>query len=578
MARNSGIGGGAGQAPLSSDVVVNGGVFVPRRSLDRYAITPASGVRHIVACGDSVSQETAVWGATIGAYLDGWVSRLARSMGQALGPLVGIGFQGLWRSGNLLGYLNTAQEWGITGSVIQLGAGNAANLVPFRSGVFITGAAGSTNFITWTPRAAQAPRTVVDAVTRNGSTVVLPASNGVTLSTFVGAGVINVADTTNFDASGWVRVLSTGGALVGICSYTGKTATTLTGVTYLTSSSNFALATGNVVDCTTIVSSATAAFVSTDAGQTIYGTNILRNQHVVRVLDATHFAMNLPATAAGTAGVLGLLGRVAQGPIAEVRVYYMDQAGLAQFSTSIDGGATWQNGPAMTAPASTQLKEYAVACINPADFRIRGANAAGTAASCVIGGIEPRSVANATAGVVVHNLCRDGSVIDAGGGLSATNNGFLQGADAMRLLDNAGVPANTGSLQPSLVIVFSSNDEGLSPATFTANLTTINNRIGGYADMLVILSFEQIRGDVTPAQGATFRAAVHAWCVTNNVAYIDLYDAWAAQGDVGAGPALADGLLNYETAPGVQLLHPSLEGHADIAGHVMRVFSSLGSP
>lgn len=568
MGRSSDSGGG-GQSPLSSLTVVDGGLTVPRRALDRFAVMPASGVRHVVCIGDSVSQGTAVFVGSTGGYFDSWIDRFARALGQAMGPLVGAGWQGLWRSGNALGYANTATEWGFAGTWVQLIAG-AGNLTPYRAGLL--GSGGATSIATWTPRAAQAARVVADAVTQANVTAVAAGSDGVNITSFAGAGVLSVASTAGFPAAGVVRVKSAfASKFLGFVSYTAIAGNTFTGCQVLANSPGFVMHTGDVVDNVTIVTSATAAFAATDVGQGIYGANIPRNAHVSQRVNATTIAISMPALGASAAGVLGLSGRAAT-PIAQIDVYYQDQAGTGQISTSVDNGATWQNGPVNTNPATPVLKKFSVVTANPANFQIRCADAAAVAHNMILAGIVVYSVAAPTSGVVVHNLCRDGAVVDAGG--NGSNNGFLQGS-GLRLLDNAG--RVDASLQPSLVIVLSSNDVGINPNDFTGwtnNLSTILATVGGYADMVVLNCFEQIRTE-TSAQQAAYRAATKAWCAANNVACLDIYDALGAQGDVGVAACDADGLMNEETVPGVLLLHPSLELHADIAGHIMRAFSMM---
>lgn len=79
---------------------------------------------------------------------------------------------------------------------------------------------------------------------------VTSASNGVNVSTFAGAGTLNVDDTTNWPSSGAAMVGTASGPK--LITYTGKTSTTLTGVTC---SSSGVLATGHRVTACTLVGS-----------------------------------------------------------------------------------------------------------------------------------------------------------------------------------------------------------------------------------------------------------------------------------------------------------------------------------
>lgn len=560
-------------SPLDSDLVVNGGIYVPKRSLDRWAV-PVSGVKHVVVMGDSLSQETLTFGVTSSGYLDGYISRLSRALGDAIGPNVGRGSVGLWRAGNTLGEIQTSAEIGIVGFA-KLSNADAKILAPFRS--LLSSAGNSTHIITMTPQAATAARVVNDGITRGFSTTVAAGGSvGSALTTMAGSGTVNtVGATTGLPSTGAFRLVKADGSTIALVTYGGLSTNAFTSCTFQTIATvapSWTLAAGDTLDMKTILASATAAFTSADQGSAIYGTNIPKNGNIAWVISSTLAHMNRPASAGGSSAVIGIAGRVGW-PIAQIDVLYVDVTGAAQFSYSTNGGGAWTNGPAMSNPASAQLKKFSVTVANPATFKVRAANAAGTAAACTIAEFVIYSVAAPTAGVMVHNLCRDSGFLHASGGTSADNNGFLNG-DGLRVLDNAGNSANTGSLQPTLAILLWSNDIENADATFTADLDTVRARISGYCDMIVVNPPEQLRSDGTSGAQATRRAAVKSWCVTNGVAYLDIYDAWVAQGITGVTAADADGLMLDDLQPSL-MPHLSLEGHSDIAGHLIRMLARL---
>lgn len=478
-------------SPLNSDVVVNGGIFVPKRALDRFA-TWIPGERNIAIVGDSILQGTGIPGASLG-YLDNMVTRLQRSLGNALGGSNGAGFFGVWRSSNTLGFLNSINEWTFSGTVPTL----ASTASPNQLGLYqsaIVFAAGAANIGIFTPPPNVAARFVADCVTSG----------------------------------------------------------------------------------TTTITSATAAFsAATDVGQTIYGTNIPRNACITDVTNATTATISLPATGSGSGGRLGLLGRnIAQLPVSQVQLYWVDNATAPAWSYSVDGGGSWVN-VVSTTPAVATLKRTNVTTTLPSgDIRVRAANAAGVAKSFIFLGVGLRSVTNPTSGVTVHNLARDGAcwnnIVTSG-----ANTGFVGpggSADYWRILDNNG-DSTQPSLAPTLVIAMFSNDVDLLAAgTITlaqhqANVQAFIDRMFPYSDLLIMNPMEQSR-TATPATQQSYRDATKAVCIANGVAYCDIYDAWAAQGTTGYAACNADGLM-------LQTVHPSLEGHADMMGHVARILATL---
>lgn len=564
-------------APLSSDVIVNGGATVPKRGLDRWAV-PLPGLVQIVVMGDSVSQGTALSGAYSNGYLDCYTSRLARALGASFGGLRGAGFFGLWRSANVLGLSNSAQEWTFAGTLpTQTSFGSPNNLAP-AGNTFIM-AAGVGNVATFTPPPSVASRYVKDLSTfANNGTV--QGGAGTHTNTFAGAGVLNIGSTAGWPASGVVCVqpISVFGVIANqysVITYTGVDGVNFTGCTFVTGI-DVTLSVGLVVTNANVISSATAAFsATTDLGQTVSSPALPRNASILFVANATNAVLDHLAAAATNTQPLALLGRnVVTGGIAQADLYFVDNAGGGTFSYSTDGGTTWVDVPSTTPAIATLRKVSIVTTLPSGNLKVRGASAAGVAHTMILVGVSLLNTVAPTSGVIVHNCAQDGMTVNAttvGGG-----QGILSGGASnlcLTLYDNAGVSTHA-SLQPSLMIILLSNDFDLvanatiTLAQYTANYQTLINRFAGYADLLLVNCFEQTARTANAAVQASCRAAVKAVAAANGVAVLDLYDAFAAEGDTGFAACLNDGLM-------VSFVHPTLEGHADMAGHITRALTRL---
>ncbi len=565
--------GGASGSPFDSMEIVDGGMYVPRRSLDRWNV-PLSGLINVAIVGDSVPQGTALdFTSYQNGYLDGLCARIARAIGNQFGGLRGSGFYGLWRSGGALGYINTASEWTVAGTFTQVASNGINARVPYQGCFTMTGGAGT--IATFTPPPAVAARYATDLVTRLDATTVAAGSNGVNTNTFVGAQTLNVADASAFPAAGTVAITRAGLFVVAVVTYTGKGATTLTGCTLRDGSDAFAMATGDRVANDLVIESATAAFsAATDHAMGVYGNNLPRSTCVRWVADATHAVVSAAATAAATGGVLGMVGRQIAGAVAQVEVYTADLGGALAWSWSDDNGGSWNN--VVPAGVLKLARNLITTALPSGNFKIRAADAAGVAHTLVLAGIRLRNAVNPTTGAIVDNLCRDGGTYNPVGNGGNTT-GLLPSAapaDYLNLLDNDGSGINQ-SLQPSLVIAMFSNDAGLVGAgtitltQFKANVQTFIDRLFGYSDIILVNPMEQLRADATSEVQAACRQALKEVAALNGVAVLDVFDAWAAQGESGFAAANAAGLM-------INSVHPSLEGHADIAGHVLRMLAITG--
>lgn len=561
-------------SPGASDAVINGGMYVPRRSLDRFAVSPISGLKHVCVIGASIDQGTAVTVNVTGGYLDGWVDRVRRALGTAIGPLVGEGFFGLWRAGNQLGQIQSSNEWSFAGAWSLVSAASAADIAIYQQA---WNASGATNILTWTRPLPIAQRNKLDVATHANNTTVAVGSNNAHTNTFAGAGVLNVASTAGFPAAG-VILLFQSAQVFSIITYTGITGTTFTGCTTLltnTPSQDVLMATGMVVSNTQVVTAA-SGFVATDVGQGLYGTAIPYMAHVLALANATNIVLSRPATSAVSGQQFGLLGRRGV-TVAQIDIIWMDSPISAGFSYSTNGGGTWVDVPT-TLPSGFVIVKTSVTIANPTDFRIRAATAAGVGGLTIQCGIVAYSTVAPTTGVVVHNMAMDGGAWIG----SATNFSLIRlaGGDSLRMLDNASDPGNNGSFQPSLCIVhLGVNDlqnlgAALAVSFVQLAITTFQARMGPYCDIILVCSYEVgAFGTGAPNLGTAaqqqMRDGIKAVAAANRCAVLDLYDGYAAQGELGFVGANADGLINYDG------LHPSLEAHSDIAGHVMRMLARL---
>lgn len=564
-----------GVSPMASLQSIDAGMFIPKNSLDRWAVNPPVGVRHIAFAGDSTMQgDNSQVVLQVNTYQDSYLDRFRRAMGVAAGPLVGWGSYPLWRSRNILGQFQSVQEWGAAG-ITQNPQDNSI-LFPFST---VFGGNGAANTATFTPPTNTVQRTVKDAQTTNGTTTIGAGSNGVNINTFAGAGVLTAGAAIpvgtgpgQFPATGTVclsQTLPLGLGNIAIVTYTGIAGSTFTGCTFIAGTA-FVMATGGIITNTNIVASASAAFVGNDQGSIIWGTNIVRNNSIVLVASATVAVTFLPNTGAAAVGVLGIQGRNQMiGGIAQIDVIYVDFQFANQWSYSLSGAA-FVNGPASTHPATPILKKFSIVTANPTTFALRCADAAATAVLAQFCEIVVYSSVAPTSGFVVHNLAKDGATLNGG-----TGNGFLTsptalgaGGDSLRFLDGLGDSASTGSLYPALTVVMFVNDMANigNPATYVADLETLRQRVTPFGDLLVMNPWEiGVSGQATQPMQAAYRAAVKAWAQTNNVALLDIYDAWAALGAVGSAGAITAGLV---TGDGT---HPTSVGHIDIAARLCRM-------
>lgn len=487
-----------GYAPSALGGVAGGigGLYIPPFSMDRWWCQPQVGVKHVVVAGDSIPQGTfmAASPAVQVGGMDAYPLRLARALQSILGPCVGAGYQGLWRSDNLLAWGNSASEWSIAGAAPTQSLNSGFVVAPHGSSYFP--ASGAANQFIYTPQVNKAARQVVDAVFTAGSTTVQSAS-----AAFTAAG---------------------------------------------------------------------------DQGAAIFGPLVPRDTYIVGVTDGTHAVMSNPPLGGGSSQALSLLGRnPVIGGIAQVDLLWCDASLITQTSTSVDGGGTWQNTAAPTNPATAILRKTSIANALASGFRTRGANAAGTAQALnALSGLVLYNTAAPTTGFVVHNLGCDGQALTGTFG----NLGFLSGlgvsgGDPLLLLDNKGIAASTGSLQPSLLIVNYSNDVLDSPAQLLADITSLCSRVGGYCDILIVIPHEENRLPFATVQTqALIRQTWRQGAFANNCAVLDMDENFAqlagAYGARGWPAYTAAGLLQSDG------VHLTPRGHNAYASAILRALNT----
>jgi len=118
-----------------------GGVWVPRRTLERWMCSPKP-IRHIVCLGDSItSGKVGSFNYAAGGK-GSWTERLASATGHAIGPDAGFGFRGMWlRNG-------WQPEWNAVGTWTPTAPSDPFDVCPYGEG--IRSSDGTSATLTWT--------------------------------------------------------------------------------------------------------------------------------------------------------------------------------------------------------------------------------------------------------------------------------------------------------------------------------------------------------------------------------------------------------------------------------------------
>lgn len=225
--------------------------------------------------------------------------------------------------------------------------------------------------------------------------------------------------------------------------------------------------------------------------------------------------------------------------------------GLQFYNASIDGhllaqmvrGRTVSNG--VTTNGSTTITSATAAFVNSAmsaggdiGKKVRGVG--------IPAGATISSVTNSTTAVISAAATATGTGVQLA--FMGTN------GDNLALLNNT--QGGFAGIKPDLMIVGMSNDlinsgsavdpSGVGYCLYLSELKTRLDAIS--CDMGVYVTYEQggVRTDGTQATStiqANYRATIHAWCVTNGVAYFDGYDHLDGNGVTGFTAANAAGLM-----------------------------------
>lgn len=110
------------------------------------------------------------------------------------------------------------------------------------------------------------------------------------------------------------------------------------------------------------------------------------------------------------------------------------------------------------------------------------------------------------------------------------------------------------------------NDANAGPVTITAvnsstNITISTSATGSSSSGTLTLGS-------SPTNLANYRAAIKTWCNDNQVAYLDLYDAFDAEGLTGGAAINSEGYLNI-----VEKVHPSQKGYTNWGARLVRLLN-----
>lgn len=287
------------------------------------------------------------------------------------------------------------------------------------------------------------------------------------------------------------------------------------------------------------------AFTSADVGSQVFNANVPAGTIITAVGSGTSVTMNNNATATVTAG-------------------------SAANATTIQGMRGGWDRAFNGCPASL-LPDLIITSCWTNDFSWNWAITGGDvsmSATFTIG--SPNVVVTAGNAVEQSDV---GANVYATVGITPALTTMQSSADATHFVMSANALANaTGQ---ALII----GAQPATPATAIKNILSVltSGGIGGtgfsaYADQMLVVPFEQGGGrlngsQATAASQVLYRQAMHDWATANNIATLDIYKAWAAEGCVGNAAALAIGLMDTTDA---SALHEGPLGYRDMATRITR--------
>lgn len=270
-------------------------------------------------------------------------------------------------------------------------------------------------------------------------------------------------------------------------------------------------------------------------------------------------------TANGATNILRFTPPAYLGNILCVDVYFIE-GGVNGWSYDVNNSGTWVNGGGQGAAngAIHRIRVTSGAAIT--DFRIRAAGSGGAALTPRIVGVEVWNTAPTyavTQGLRIANFGKDSDFL---GQFDRTN----ASGDNFALFDG-----DPGSLQPDLVILGPFTNDLLTGsgtyALYGTRLADLVNRFKPYCDVILVAFSEQNRG--TSTDQATLRNWIHTTAQNLGVAYLDMYDAFAAQGIVGWTAANTEGYHGGPTSNDPNHYGPL--GHQEMASRFDRMLTSF---
>lgn len=235
------------------------------------------------------------------------------------------------------------------------------------------------------------------------------------------------------------------------------------------------------------ITSATAAFTTSDIGKQVTGTNVPNNTYIANVTSATTATLSNVLPYSTTGNRLAIASPTAMS-IVELGLLWVDNvtSNGAEFNYSLDGGLNWVT-VAQTSAGTPKLMNNKISALNPTSLIIVGNTSSGTASQTVQAGVFCFQEASASkAGFAMYNIARDGYT------MTETVEGGL--GDNMAIFDNTLGGTFTG-IFPDLVILIFTNDLAVYDSQRWWNsLNRFISRVNTYADVIFLSTFDQFFG------------------------------------------------------------------------------------
>ncbi len=251
-------------------------------------------------------------------------------------------------------------------------------------------------------------------------------------------------------------------------------------------------------------------------------------------------------------------------------VYYIDYPDAGAWQYQVDGGAWDKQREPVRHDNNLKKVYFAQSVESTLSFRqFDGSKPAGLALVAIeVYWNDPR----ATAGLIVHNLGRNGYWLGVTSGMLAKNSG----ADPLACLDSVALGTDAVDQRADIVTLeyindhtIYKNDEDGGAERWKNNLEILGNRIARLDIPLIVFGMYELI-DIDPVVQARYRTNSRSFAETHpRTSVFDIFEAWSAAGygSVGSQSPLIDGHFLFDG------MHPNEAGCADIA---QRLFSYLG--